>query len=159
VDLGQLYRLPSDQGCSSRNAQTRRPAVSAAVAATRIVCSWLSRSSLIRRRGSGSTAPRTSRSPYNPANLPAAPPAGYGLTVGAKNVERSAGSQTAPTFPGTGPTQDLRVTSTPGAPGGTFTYSFEVKGTAAGPGTVQTDLTTPLVRGTTIELDTIQVAE
>jgi subtilisin family serine protease len=96
---------------------------------------------------------------YDPANLPAAPPAGFGLTVGAENTEGSAGDQIAPTIPETPPTGDLRVTSTPGAPGGTLTYSFDVKGVAAGAGTVRTDLTTPLVRGTTTEVDTIQVIE
>ena len=55
------------------------------------------------------------------------------------------------------PTQDLRVTSTPGAPGGSLTYSFNVKGVTDGVGTVRTDLTTPLVRGTTTEVDTITV--
>jgi hypothetical protein len=94
---------------------------------------------------------------YNPAALPAAPPPGYGLTVGVENVEGNRGSQTAPTFPGTAPTGDLRVTSTPGAPGGTFTYSFEVRGIALGTGTVRTELTTPLVRGTTIDVDAIQI--
>jgi hypothetical protein len=94
---------------------------------------------------------------YDPANLPAAPGPAYGLTVGAENVEGNRGAQTAPTFPGTGPTQDLRVTSTPGAPGGTFTYRFEVRGLNAGAGWVRTDLTTPLVRGTTIDVDAIQI--
>ena len=94
---------------------------------------------------------------YNPVAMPAAPPAGYGLTVGAENVEGSAGDQIAPNLPETPPTQDLRVTSIPGAPGGTFTYSFGVKGIELGTGLVRTDLTTPLVRGTTIDVDAIQI--
>jgi subtilisin family serine protease len=94
---------------------------------------------------------------YNPAALPAAPPPGFGLTVGAENVEGNRGAQIAPTFPETAPTQDLRVTSTPGAPGGTFTYSFTVRGIQVGTGTVRTDMTTPLVRGTTIDVDAIQI--
>ena len=94
---------------------------------------------------------------YDPANLPVAPGPAFGLTVGAENVEGNRGAQTAPTFPGTGPTEDLRVTSTPGAPGGTFTYSFGVRGIQVGTGTVRTDLTTPLVRGTTIDVDAIQI--
>jgi subtilisin family serine protease len=96
---------------------------------------------------------------YDPANLPAAPPAGFGLTVGAENSAGLAGDQIAPTIPETPPTGDLRVTSTPGAPGGTLTYSFGVRGVEAGTGTVRTDLTTSLVRGTTTEVDTIQVTE
>ncbi len=96
---------------------------------------------------------------YDPANLPDAPPAGAGLTVGAENSDGSAGDQTAPTFPGTPPTEDLRVTSTPGASGGTLTYSFKVKGLLAGSGTVRTDMNTPLVRGTTTDVDTITVTK
>jgi hypothetical protein len=94
---------------------------------------------------------------YDPANLPAAPPAGYGLTVGAENSEGTAGDQTAPTMPGTAPTQDLRVSSTPGAPGGSLTYSFDVRGLFSG--SVRTDMTTPLVRGTTTEVDQIAVTK
>jgi hypothetical protein len=94
---------------------------------------------------------------YDPANLPDAPPAGFGLTVGAENSDGSAGDQIAPTTPETPPTEDLRVTSTPGAPGGTLTYSFKVQGILPGAGTVRTDLSTPLVRGTTTDVDTINV--
>ena len=49
------------------------------------------------------------------------------------------------------------MTSTPGAPGGALTYSFNIKGVFPGSGTVRTDLTTPLVNGTTTEVDTITV--
>jgi hypothetical protein len=96
---------------------------------------------------------------YDPANLPDNPPAGFGLTVGAENSDGSAGDQTAPTFPGTAPTGDLRVTSTAGAPGGKLTYSFKVMGLMAGSGTVRTDMSTPLVRGTTTDVDTITVTK
>ena len=89
---------------------------------------------------------------YNPANLPAAPPAGYGLTVGAENIEGSAGAQIAGA-----PTTDLVVTSTPGVPGETYTYTYELKGTKTGNRTTRTDMITPLVRGTTTEVDTINV--
>jgi subtilisin family serine protease len=94
---------------------------------------------------------------YDPANLPAAPPAGLGLTVGAENSEGSAGDQLAPTLPETPPTEDLRVTSTPGTPGGTLAYSFELKGVATGVGEVRTTMRTPLVRGTTTDFDQITV--
>jgi subtilisin family serine protease len=87
---------------------------------------------------------------YDPVNLPADP--GFPFNVGAENAEGSAGDQIAVL-----PTEDLRVTSTPGAPGGLLTYSFDVKGVMAGVGTVRTDLTTPLVRGTTTDVDTINV--
>jgi subtilisin family serine protease len=88
---------------------------------------------------------------YDPANLPA-DPAGFPFNVGAENADGSAGDQIAGL-----PTQDLRVTSTPGAAGGSLTYSFNVIGTSSGVGTVRTDLTTPLVRGTTTEVDLINV--
>lgn len=94
---------------------------------------------------------------YDPANLPDNPPAGFGLTVGAENTDGSAGAQTAPTNPGTAPTEDQRVTSTPGAPGGSMTYSFEMRGVSTGAGSVRTDMTTPLVRGTTTDVDTVTV--
>jgi subtilisin family serine protease len=90
---------------------------------------------------------------YDPGNLPAAPPATYGLTVGAENAEGSAGAQIAGP-----PTVDLRVTSTPGAPGGSLTYSFELRGTDTGVGDVTTTMATPLVRGVTTEVDRITVS-
>ena len=68
---------------------------------------------------------------YDPANLPA-DPAGLPFNVGAENAEGSAGGQIAGL-----PTQDLRVASTPGAPGGALTYSFNVRGVMAGVGTVR----------------------
>ena len=94
---------------------------------------------------------------YDPANLPAAPPSGFGLTVGAENSDGVGGDQIASTLPETPPTEDLRVTSTPGAPGGSLVYSFVVEGVIVGQGRVRTDLATPLVPGTTTEVDTITV--
>jgi hypothetical protein len=88
---------------------------------------------------------------YDPANLPA-DPSGFPFNVGAENADGSAGDQIAGL-----PTEDLRVTSTPGAPGGALTYSFNVRGVMAGVGTVRTDMTTPLVNGTTTEVDTVTV--
>jgi subtilisin family serine protease len=87
---------------------------------------------------------------YVPANLPADP--GLPFNVGAENADGSAGDQIAGL-----PTGDLRVTSAPGAPGGSLTYSFDVIGVMAGVGTVRTDMTTPLVNGTTTDVDTITV--
>jgi subtilisin family serine protease len=92
---------------------------------------------------------------YDPANLPALPPAGYGLTVGAENLEGNAGDQLeAGALP---PAEDQRVTSIPGAPGGSIAYSFELKGVAPGVGEVRTTMRTPLVRGTTTDFDQITV--
>jgi Subtilase family/PA domain/Fibronectin type-III domain len=94
---------------------------------------------------------------YDPANLPAAPTAGFGLTVGAENQAGSAGDQIAPTTPETPPTEDLRVTSTPGSPGGTLAYSYELKGVATGVGEARTTMRTPLIRGATTDFDQITV--
>lgn len=89
---------------------------------------------------------------YDSANLPGDPPAGYGLTVGAENNDGTAGGQiTGP------PTEDLRVTSTPGAPGGNLSYTMKIKGITAGTGTVTTGTSTPQVKGVTIEVDKITV--
>ncbi|MEZ7126827.1 S8 family serine peptidase [Nonomuraea sp. AD125B] len=89
---------------------------------------------------------------YDPGNLPGAPPAGAGLTVGAENADGTAGSQISGP-----PTEDLVVTSTPGAPGGTLTYSMKIKGVSAGAGKVTTATSTPQVKGITVEVDTINV--
>ncbi|MEV4803217.1 S8 family serine peptidase [Nonomuraea sp. NPDC049421] len=89
---------------------------------------------------------------YDPANLPGAPPAEYGLTVGAENAEGTAGSQIAGP-----PAEDLVVTSTPAVPGGTLSYTMKVKGVSRGAGTVTTATSTPQVRGITVEVDRINV--
>ena len=89
---------------------------------------------------------------YDPANLPAAPPAGFGLTVGAENALGNAGDQIAGA-----PTGDLRVTSTAAEPGGSFSYSYTVRGLLRGTSEARTDMTTPLVRGTTTDVDQITV--
>ncbi|WUJ56479.1 hypothetical protein OHA70_33745 [Kribbella sp. NBC_00382] len=76
----------------------------------------------------------------------------YGLTVGAENLEGTAGSQIVGP-----PVSDYRITSTPGAPGGSLTYSMNIKGVQKGTGTVTTGTSTPLVKGVTIEVDKIIV--
>lgn len=89
---------------------------------------------------------------YDPGNLPGDPGPAYGLTVGAENFDGSAGSQiTGP------PVEDYRITSTPGAPGGSMTYQMMLKGVQKGTGTVTTGTSTPLVKGVTIEVDKIIV--
>jgi subtilisin family serine protease len=88
---------------------------------------------------------------YNPANLPANP-AGLPFVVGAENLDGTAASSIAGL-----PTGDLRVTSTPFVPGETVTYTVQVRGVQAGPQKVTTSVTTPIVNGTTQEVDTINV--
>jgi hypothetical protein len=89
---------------------------------------------------------------YDPGNLPGDPGPAYGLTVGAENFEGSAGSQIIGP-----PTQDYRVISEAGAPGGSMTYSMNIRGVQRGTGTVTTGVSTPLIKGITIEVDKIIV--
>ncbi|HET6953925.1 MAG TPA: S8 family serine peptidase [Acidimicrobiales bacterium] len=88
---------------------------------------------------------------YDPAALPA-DPNGQPFNVGAENATGSGGDNE----PGL-PTTDLRVTSTENQPGGTATWSFTLRGTIPGERPVTTSMTTPLVLGTTEEVDLITV--
>jgi Fibronectin type-III domain len=88
---------------------------------------------------------------YDPDALPA-DPAGLPFNVGAENATGTGGSQIAGL-----PTEDLRVTSNESAPGETLTYSFTLRGTQPGQKSVATTMTTPLVLGTTEEVDLITV--
>ncbi|MBA2554722.1 MAG: S8 family serine peptidase, partial [Geodermatophilaceae bacterium] len=89
---------------------------------------------------------------YDPANLPIAPPDEYGLTVGAENINGSGGEDTDAL-----PTEDLRVTSTSGAPGGTLSYSFTVQGVSPGVAQVVTGLQSLAIPGLTTDTAVIQV--
>ncbi len=82
---------------------------------------------------------------YDPTALPAAP-VGQAFLVGAENPLGE--GQFLPV--GTVPTQDLRVTSSPGSPAGSLTYTVGVVGAANGTGVVETDMTAPTILGTTI---------
>ena len=88
---------------------------------------------------------------YDPANLPAAPGT-LPFVVGAENLDGSAASSIAGL-----PTNDLRVTSTPFVPGETVSYTVQVRGVHRGPQRVTTSVDTPIVRGTTQEVDTVNV--
>ncbi len=87
---------------------------------------------------------------YDPANLPA-DPAGFPFNVGAENADGSAGDQIAGL-----PTEDLRVTSTPGA---RWLADLQLERHRCeswrghGPDTPDH----PLVRGTTTDVDLINV--
>ncbi|MDQ3505021.1 MAG: hypothetical protein M3446_04855, partial [Actinomycetota bacterium] len=85
-------------------------------------------------------------------NLPGDPPAGYGLTVGAENLNGTAGEQIAGP-----PTEDLRVTSTAGTPGGVASYRFQVRGIGLGTAKVTTVMVSPAVQGATVDVETINV--
>jgi subtilisin family serine protease len=88
---------------------------------------------------------------YNSENPPTEP-ANQALTVGAENIDGSAGAQIVGV-----PTGSLRVTSAPSAPGGTVSYTFTVAGVRVGAGSQTTSMTSPSVLGTTIESDQITV--
>jgi subtilisin family serine protease len=71
-------------------------------------------------------------------------PTDYGLTVGAENVTGGAGAQiTGP------PTGDYVVTTTPGQPGGSFSYTLNVRATRQGQQTLTTSMLTNVVNGVT----------
>lgn len=81
---------------------------------------------------------------YDAATLGLGTPAGYGLTVGAENVSGTAGAQI-----GGPPSQSYRVTTSPGEPGESLTYTLTVKGTRAGHQLLATELQSDVVAGTT----------
>jgi len=88
---------------------------------------------------------------YDPAALPA-DPNGQPFNVGAENVVGNHGSNIAGL-----PVQDLVVTSTNPVPGQSFSYSFQVKGTATGLRNVTSSVDSPVLRGTTQEVDQVRV--
>ncbi|MGI8721221.1 MAG: S8 family serine peptidase [Geodermatophilaceae bacterium] len=88
---------------------------------------------------------------YDPTNLPGDPGAG-GLTVGAENVNGSAGDQIEGV-----PTEDLRVNSIAGTPGGVASYQFQVRGIGLGTGRVTTVMVSPAVPGATVDVETIDI--
>lgn len=82
---------------------------------------------------------------YDPGNLPANPN-GQDFQVGAENALGQ--GQFLPL--GTLPTQDLRVSSSPGSPAESLTYTVTVIGKSTGTGVVTTGMTAPTLPGTTI---------
>ena len=85
-----------------------------------------------------------------------APDPANGLTVGAENFVGTGGGQLA-LAPGTVPTDSVVVTSAPGAPGGTASYTVTIKGETVGPGRIETRMTTPVVPGTTVTRKVVRV--
>jgi hypothetical protein len=80
---------------------------------------------------------------YDPGNLPG-DPFGQQFLVGAEN-QLGQGDMTAAL-----PTQDLRVTSSAPIPGGSTSYTVDVRGLEAGTGTVTTEMEGPDLPGVTI---------
>ncbi len=76
-------------------------------------------------------------------------PGPAGLTVGAENIDGSAGAEVSDEQALSG--EPLRVTTSGAAPGGSLSYTITVKGNQVGRGTVTTSMTSPSVPGTTVE--------
>jgi hypothetical protein len=78
---------------------------------------------------------------------------GQPLGIGAENVTGTAGANAA--IP---PTGDLRVTTTPGQPGETLTYTLNIKGVAVGSQSLKTSMQSNLTLGSTIVSTPITVS-
>jgi Fibronectin type-III domain len=74
------------------------------------------------------------------------------LQVGAEDTTGQFGNS----VPGI-PSADLTVTSTPGAPGGSAAFTATFRGTAVGAGTVETDMTSSLIRDTVVSRANVTV--
>ncbi|HET8752093.1 MAG TPA: S8 family serine peptidase [Gaiellaceae bacterium] len=74
------------------------------------------------------------------------------LQVGAENADGSAGNN----VPGI-PSADLVVTSSAAVPGGSVAFTAPFRGTLAGPGTVETDMTSNLTRDTSVSRANVTV--
>ena len=86
------------------------------------------------------------------ASQPLTDPISSTPTVGAEDVTGLFGNS----VPGI-PSSDLVVTSSAAIPGGSVDYSATYRGTAAGTGTVETDLTSDLSRDTSVSRATVTV--
>lgn len=79
--------------------------------------------------------------------------AGAPFNAGAENADGSAGDNVAGL-----PASDFVVQSTPGVPGGTASYTVTVHGVTPGPvNPVRTQLLSPSVRGTTVDVQNVAV--
>ncbi|MDT4894175.1 MAG: hypothetical protein QOE97_3210 [Pseudonocardiales bacterium] len=82
---------------------------------------------------------------YNAGHYSA--PTGIPYNVGAENDMGTAGNNVALPPPGT----DLVVSSTPGVPGGSASFSAAFRGVRTGTGYVETDMTTSITRDTAVK--------
>ena len=81
---------------------------------------------------------------YDASTLGVGTPAGYGLTVGAENPSGTGGAQIVGP-----PTSSYRITTTPGAPGETFSYTLTILGLDRGNRSLRTSMIADTVAGTT----------
>ena len=79
-------------------------------------------------------------------------PPGYGLTVGAENISGTGGGQIVGP-----PLEDYVITTTPGQPGESLSYSLQVRGTSRGTHTVRSAMTSDVVSGLTVVSSTVTV--
>jgi hypothetical protein len=91
---------------------------------------------------------------YDPANLPAAPPAGYDLLVGAENID---GAGTSTIAGDTAPTTDLRVTSSADVPSGTVQWDVTVQGAAGGTAEIEAEVTSDAHPGSVVAVNQLEV--
>ena len=89
---------------------------------------------------------------YDPSALQGVPGGVGPLTVGAENLSGTGGAQITGA-----PTTDYVVTSTPGAPGGSLSYTVTVRGGDRGPGAVTSAMAASLVPGQTIVSTSVNV--
>lgn len=84
---------------------------------------------------------------YGPTTAPGQP-----CNVGAENSDGTAGNNVACV-----PSGDQVVTSTPGAPGGSATFSVTLRGVKVGTGTVETDVSSPIIRDTVVSKTNVTI--
>ncbi len=87
---------------------------------------------------------------YDPAALPG-DPSGQDFLVGAENADGEGDMEAVL------PTQDLRVTSSDPAPGGSYSYDLRLRGIFVGFGEVTTEMTGDLLPGVTIVETSVEV--
>jgi hypothetical protein len=88
---------------------------------------------------------------YDTASLVSAP--GQPLTVGAESPHGTEGAQ----IPDAAPQGDYRITTSPGAPGGSLSYGVTVRALDGGTGTVTSNMTADIVPGTTVVSSSIRI--
>ena len=102
----------------------------------------------------GSDGPEDISYGYDTGTLGAPAPADPGLNIGAENPSGTAGANIAGP-----PTSSYVVTTTPGAPGGSYSYTLTVRGEKKGTGTLTTSMLSDIVAGTTTVSTNIDVTK
>ncbi|MEO5724794.1 MAG: S8 family serine peptidase, partial [Ilumatobacteraceae bacterium] len=82
---------------------------------------------------------------YGPDALGQLAPLAAGLTIGVENESGTAGAQISGA-----PSGSYRITTTPGGPGGSVTYSLTIRGDRAGQWSLRSSMTADIVPGKTV---------